>query len=275
LLYDVLRLAQLHADTGKTAAARAQFERATGLAEVVARNSKGVGQDRYYLAQSLRSLATTLEVTDPPAAIQYHRRAAAFFRDLAADYPGKPECRQALADVHVALGTLCPQDATEHFRTARDLFAALAADLPDGNPAPGSPGENHNKLAWFLATCPDPQFRDPVRAIEAARRAVKQAPKHADFWNTLGAACYRAGDPAETVTALKSAIALRKCGGDAMDWLLLAAAHRRLGQVDAARAARTEGLSLIDSRPGAHGNELVRLRTELEQASADPPAGAN
>src|SRR5262249_14656680 len=48
-----------------------------------------------------------------------------------------------------------------------------------------------NDLAWLFATCPDPKFRDPKRAVELAKKAVELAPKAGGLWNTLGAARYR------------------------------------------------------------------------------------
>ena len=34
----------------------------------------------------------------------------------------------------------------------------------------------NNRLAWFLANCPDPNFRDADRAVKFARRAVELSP---------------------------------------------------------------------------------------------------
>ena len=52
----------------------------------------------------------------------------------------------------------------------------------------------HDFLAWWLATCPDPKFRDAPRAVTLAKRAVELAPDNGHRWNTLGVAHYRAGD---------------------------------------------------------------------------------
>jgi tetratricopeptide (TPR) repeat protein len=51
-----------------------------------------------------------------------------------------------------------------------------------------------NYYAWFLATYPEPEHRDPTRAIEMAKRAVEQDPSNGMYSNTLGVAQYRAGD---------------------------------------------------------------------------------
>ena len=141
----------------------------------------------------------------------------------------------------------------------------LAADLPDGGSGPGGPGNNQNSLAWFLATCPDPQFRDPHRAVELARQAVARAPKQADYWNTLGAACYRAGRPGDAATALERAIEYRVGGGDACDYFFLAMARRQLGDQEQSRQAYDEALRWLKRFPGAQGTELGRIRVEAEE----------
>jgi uncharacterized protein HemY len=140
----------------------------------------------------------------------------------------------------------------------------LAEDLPDGGSGPGNPGNNQNSLAWFLATCPDPQFRDPPRAVELARRALARAPKQADYWNTLGIACYRVGRPGDAATALERAIEYRVGGGDASDYFFLAVARQQLGDRERSRRAYDEAVRWLKRFPGAQGCELDRIRTEAE-----------
>src|SRR5262249_43179218 len=91
-----------------------------------------------------------------------------------------------------------------------------------------------NDLAWLLATRTEPQRRNPARALELAKKAVAMAPNEGTFWNTLGAAHYRAGDWNAAIEALHKSMELRR-GGDGYDWFFLALAHRQLGQKDEAR----------------------------------------
>src|SRR5262249_48142916 len=86
-----------------------------------------------------------------------------------------------------------------------------------------------NDLAWFLVTCPDPEVRNPSRATELAKRAVSLAPKVGTYWNTLGAAHYRAGDDRAPLAALEKAVQLQR-QGDGCDSILLAMVYWRLGQ---------------------------------------------
>jgi tetratricopeptide (TPR) repeat protein len=90
----------------------------------------------------------------------------------------------------------------------------------------------HNNLAWLLANCPDPRFRDPAEAVRLAKRAVELG--RGDAWNTLGAAYYRTGDWEAAVAALEKSVQLRG-GGDSFDWFFLAMAHGRLGHQEEAR----------------------------------------
>jgi tetratricopeptide (TPR) repeat protein/tRNA A-37 threonylcarbamoyl transferase component Bud32 len=91
-----------------------------------------------------------------------------------------------------------------------------------------------NRLAWFLANCPDPQVRDPHAAVEAAQKTLEIAPEEGAYWNTLGAAHYRAGNWKECTGALEKSMQLRR-GGDPMDWLFLAMASHKLGKDEEAR----------------------------------------
>jgi hypothetical protein len=73
--------------------------------------------------------------------------------------------------------------ATADFRSAVEMF-------------PGKAGIA-NSLAWLLATCPDPQFRDGAAAIGYAQTACREAPDCAGFRETLAAAFASVGRFAE------------------------------------------------------------------------------
>jgi tetratricopeptide (TPR) repeat protein len=90
--------------------------------------------------------------------------------------------RLALGEVLWAGGRR--EDAAEQYRHA----AALGDQLPPNDP------RAQNALAWFLATCPDPRFRNPGRAVKVAGLLVQKLPRQLTNWITLGAAHYAAGD---------------------------------------------------------------------------------
>jgi tetratricopeptide (TPR) repeat protein len=66
-----------------------------------------------------------------------------------------------------------------------------------------------NNLAWLLATCEDPAFRDPALALALARRAA-QLQESAYILDTLAECYFANGRTAEAVAAGKRALALAK-----------------------------------------------------------------
>jgi serine/threonine protein kinase len=133
-----------------------------------------------------------------------------------------------------------------------------------------------NSHAWFLATCPDTQFRNPKDAVELARQVVKQVPESnpwrtlgvvhhrpGDMRRTLGVALYRAGDWNAAVEALNKGAKLRQ-GGDSSDWFFLAMAHWQLRKKDKARQWYDKGVAWMDKYK-AKDEELSRFRQEAEE----------
>jgi tetratricopeptide (TPR) repeat protein len=130
-------------------------------------------------------------------------------------------------------------------------------------------------LAWVLANCQDPKFRDARKAVELAKKAVElrskeTGPGSSTFWNTLGAAHYRAGNWKEAVAALEKSIELRK-SGDSYDWFFLAMAHWQLGQKDDALKCYKQAVEWMEKNKEAVANnpqgteDLRRFRTEAEE----------
>src|SRR5262249_39578799 len=103
-----------------------------------------------------------------------------------------------------------------------DFYAGLHATMPTEAIFRDELIDQWRKLAWFLATAPNPKVRDGNRAVGLAKKAVELAPKDGICWNTLGVAHYRAGQWQDAVTALERSIKLRN-GGDSLDWFFLAA----------------------------------------------------
>jgi len=121
----------------------------------------------------------------------------------------------------------------------------------------------HNHLAWLLATCPEPKFRDPKRAVELANKAVELEPKDGNHWNTLGVAQYRAGDWKAAIAALEKSNELLKGNDLSFNAFFLAMAHWQLGNKDEARKWYDQAVGwMAKNKP--QDEELSRFRAEAE-----------
>jgi tetratricopeptide (TPR) repeat protein len=138
------------------------------------------------------------------------------------------------ADAHVNLGNILrfqgnPQEAVDHFRAALrvrpdHVYALLnlgnvlvamgqfdeglanlreAARVKADWPAP------FNRLGWILATHPDARVRDPVQAIQYARRASELSWRRDPvILDTLAAAYAAAGDFDQAISTAEASLAL-------------------------------------------------------------------
>jgi tetratricopeptide (TPR) repeat protein len=213
---------------------------------------------------------------------------------LGLDHPYTLACMSDLADAYQGAGQSCT--AVSLFEQAlAKMKATLAPDHPDtlttmsnlagayweaGEPSKALPllqealakrkakfGPDHpvtlsdmDSLAWMLATCDDPGLRDPGRALELATGATKASPNRGDFWITLGAARYRAGDLKGSLQALDRSMRLRK-GGNSSDWFFVAMAHARLGNKEQARKWYDQAVDWMEKNRPPDG-ELRRFRRE-------------
>jgi tetratricopeptide (TPR) repeat protein len=151
--------------------------------------------------------------------------------------------------------------ATAHLRLGR--FAEAVADYTKALALAADSPSVHNDLAWLLATCPEPKFRDPQRAVECATKAIALAPKDGFIWNTLGAARYRAGNWKAAIEALDKSRELRN-GGDAFDFFFLSMAHWQQGSKDEARKWYAKSVEWMDQN-AKDNDELRRFRSEAEE----------
>ena len=121
----------------------------------------------------------------------------------------------------------------------------------------------HNTVAWALATDPNPNARDPGRAVNCAKKAVELAPNDGNFWNTLGVAHYRAGDWKAAIEALEKSMKLRN-GGDRSDWFFLAMSHEKLGEKEKARQWYDRATHWMGKNSGSD-QEIGRFRSEAAE----------
>ena len=121
-----------------------------------------------------------------------------------------------------------PAEAKAIWLHALGLWTELTTACPDRPLLHQHWCDCANDLAWLLANAPDPSDRDFARAVALADKTANANPNCAAYWNTLGAAHYRAGDFDAAITTLGRAIDLTD-GGTAFDHIFLAMAYAQLG----------------------------------------------
>jgi tetratricopeptide (TPR) repeat protein len=142
----------------------------------------------------------------PDDADAYTRRGHAYFklgryREALRDYTRTVELKRddPLAylnrgEAYLSLG-MWPQ-ASQDYRQSITLDANL--------------GRAYQGAAWLMATCPDPRFRLPDRAIAAAQKAIELSGAEADYryYDTLAAAHAAAGDFPKALETIAQAITM-------------------------------------------------------------------
>jgi tetratricopeptide (TPR) repeat protein len=75
-----------------------------------------------------------------------------------------------------------------------------------------SPGyaKAYNDLARLLATCPDVRYRNGIKAVELAQKAVELVPQSWNYWDTLASAYAEEGKFEDAMTTQEKAITLLK-----------------------------------------------------------------
>jgi tetratricopeptide (TPR) repeat protein len=105
-----------------------------------------------------------------------------------------------------------------------------------------------NALAWYFLTAPDRRRRRPEEALELARRAVKEGPDIATYYNTLGLAEYRNGLYEQATATLRKSIEMNK-GTDPSDFFFLAMALRQRGDRPEADRVFDRGVEIARKSP--------------------------
>ncbi len=177
----------------ETARAEALYERARGLAPLDERPHEELASldlDEGRLSDAIQqaNLALRLNPDSPGAEVTlvaaYKRlgdmaHVKAILKEMEAALPPGAESQAALADLFARQKLYA--EAIQHYEAAIKKKPDFSGAL--------------NNLAWLLATCEDPAFRDPARALELAKRAVELSEwKEATFIDTLAEALYASRD---------------------------------------------------------------------------------
>jgi tetratricopeptide (TPR) repeat protein len=123
---------------------------------------------------------------------------------------------------------------------------------------------HRNRLARLLAMCPLTDMRDVKNSTRIARQLTTEVPDSEIFWNTLGAAHYRAGESQQALQALEQAVKGRSTE-HAEDWFLLAMARYQSGDSDRALEDYNRGLTWLEEN-APHDIELRQLQAEAAKS---------
>jgi tetratricopeptide (TPR) repeat protein len=257
----------LNPDSAETLVNMGSFERDIGLCQASARSFERAiaiwtqEPNQEGLAAAYLELGHLKRCTGLQAEARHaYGQALALREKLVHDAPAHFGFARDLAAIYVALGHLCLAEgqskaALSWYEKATATRRAVLKRKPD-NPV------ICNDLAWLLATCPEPGFRDTVQAVALARIAVDRSPGVGIFRRTLGIAQYRAGNWNGTIAALEKAIELHApCR--ALDWFFLAMARCRLGDKDQARTWYTQATDWLE-KSKSQDQDLRRFRIEAE-----------
>jgi serine/threonine protein kinase len=182
----------------------------------------------------------------------------ALLERLMTDFPKRDFYRRELINQRYLMGLF--YKSLGHKREAREQYlraiqlCRLAAELDVS-------AETMNTCGWILVDCPDETLRDPDLAVALAEKAVTQQPEQARYWRTLGIACYRKGTWTKARSSLEQS--MRRSGGDAYDWIFLAMACQRLGDVESARVWRDKAVCWLDMQK-FKPEDLLRYRAEAD-----------
>jgi eukaryotic-like serine/threonine-protein kinase len=184
---------------------------------------------------------------------------------LASEVPTNSRYQGHVAVTYGSLGGLYqgtgrPQQAEEAYSQSLEILGRLVKNFGSSPQYRSSFVEHSRDRAWFLATGPDPKYRNARAAVALMKRAVELEPESADNWRVLGVAYYRAAEWNACRTALRKGVDLRK-GAEGTDRLFLAMADWQLGARDEARNEYREALRWGDQHK-EEDDESRRFRAE-------------
>jgi tetratricopeptide (TPR) repeat protein len=263
------------------------YRQAVELARQIVADAPDMADHRRNLLLSERSLARLLIHLDRfPEAEKVYRDTIALDEKLSLASPNLSSDRVGPPETHAALGDLLcltgrSREALEEYRRALEA-------------RPGD-GDVQWKLAWFLANCPNPQYRDPAQAVALAKKNLElpqeEVPpagsalgaggeRQGYYWRALGMAYYRTGDWDHAVTSLEKSRALHN-GTCTCGWSVLAMAHWRRGDKEEAQHCYERGCWWFEEHKGGYSKEpgfyweeeFRRMRAEAAEVLGLPDPG--
>jgi tetratricopeptide (TPR) repeat protein len=175
-------------------------------------------------------------------------------------------CRHSRASALLMLANLRSQTRPLEARDLYDQAIAIWTELLHRAPQVFEYSVHLTKsryqLAWLLITCYEESVRDPVQALQLAKKAVATDTERGDFRSVLGAAYLCVGEPEKALETLRESSNLQ--GADVTTvGFLLAMAHWQLGDRDEAIETFGQAQRRVSSRGAGSGDaRLLHVRTE-------------
>jgi Flp pilus assembly protein TadD len=174
----------------------------------------GAGRPADELGRNHCDLAAVLGTTRRFAEAETeYRRALTLWEKLAADFPDQPSYRSSIAYTYganlapVLTATSQTRAAEEAMRQCSARWVSFMAQFPNDNAYKvhltqcrfelAAMLEGPIRFARLLATCPDPQVRDPKQAIELAKKAVELTPNEPERFRSEAAELLRISNKKE------------------------------------------------------------------------------
>lgn len=172
---------------------------------------------------------------------------------------------------HQALFSLVVGDAPSYQRVCAELLEAVR-NVADPNQI--------NEAAWTCVLAPG-AASDLSPLVRSMEQLLEQSPGNPNLLNTLGAICLRAGDAESAARHLQASIQGSDKVGTPWDWLFLALAEHKRGQMAESRRWLEKAAVWIDRETnprtrGTIGQRLSweqRLELRLLKSEAEAPAG--
>ena len=212
------------------------------------------------------TLAQTLFSTDKPEeGVEVVRKSLALCQKLFDERPDELFRQTRLALAHLQLGNGLAK-VGEQYGEALTSYEEAVAMVGDIRKIPGLgkfEGTVLNSTAWLLVTCPDVSLRNPERALELSKRAVKVDPENAHNLSTFAFSLYASGQHAESIVQFDKSTSLDSEFGP-LNTLMTALAKQKLGSPKEAKDLYQKAIALHETNSrDAEIFEIYRKQAEF------------
>jgi tetratricopeptide (TPR) repeat protein len=252
-------LAGLHAKTGKTQSAIAFLREALAISEKLNGDWPNIVEFLRQHTSQLCQMGTLMQgLNRMEEAETSLRRVLELDLALRASDGGTSATRFSLSLDYYALGVLQAEmnrhdDAADSLRKAHELSLALVAERPQD-------WGIVQQTCRMLLECPEARFRDPARALVLLSDYQRADPDPGRPPILVGIAQLRLGDRRAAVASLTRGVELTG-GGSPADWLYLAIAYAKMGDLAKGRVWYDQAATWLDKYQPANSG-LQRLRSQ-------------